>query len=116
MSDIGWEIYPEGLYRVLLDLKLYNKPIYITENGLADSEDKKRGGFIKDHLNFALKAMKDGVKLRGYFHWSLLDNFEWQKGFGPRFGLVEVDYKTMKRTVRPSAKEYKKIIETTLTG
>ena len=116
VSDIGWEIYPEGLYRVLLDLKLYNKPIYITENGLADSEDKKRGDFIKDHLNFALKAMKDGVKLRGYFHWSLLDNFEWQKGFGPRFGLVEVDYKTMKRTVRPSAKEYKKIIETTLTG
>jgi len=111
VSDIGWEIYPEGLYHVLMDLKRYGKPIYVTENGLADAEDKKREIFIKDHLEWASRAMKDGVRLRGYFHWSLLDNFEWDKGFAPRFGLVEVDYKTMKRKVRPSAKGYKKLIE-----
>ena len=111
VSDVGWEIYPEGLYRVLMDIKSYKKPVYITENGLADTKDGKRAVFIKDHLSWAFKAMKDGVNLKGYFYWSLMDNFEWDKGFAPRFGLVEVDYKTFKRNIRSSAMEYKKIIE-----
>jgi len=111
VSDLGWEIYPEGLYRVLMDLKRYKKPVYITENGLADANDSKRAAFIKDHLSWAFKAIKDGVDLKGYFHWSLMDNFEWDKGFAPRFGLMEVDYKTFKRSVRPSAFAYREIIE-----
>lgn len=111
VSDIGWEIYPEGIYRVLKNLKKHSKPIYITENGLADAKDEKRTEFIKDHLQWVAKAINEGVNVRGYFHWSLLDNFEWDSGFGPRFGLVEVDYKTRERKIRPSAWVYKEIIE-----
>jgi len=111
VSDMGWEIYPEGIYHVLKNLKKYNKPVYITENGIADSKDIKRAKFITDHLRWVEKAIGERVDVRGYFYWSLLDNFEWAHGFGPRFGLVEMDYKTMERKIRPSAREYKKIIE-----
>ena len=109
ISDMGWEIYPEGIYRLLKDLKKYKKPIYITENGLADAKDAKRAKFIKDHLYWIHKAIEEDVDVRGYFYWSLLDNFEWDKGFWPRFGLIEVDYKTLERKIRPSAKVYAKI-------
>jgi len=109
VSDLDWEIYPKGIYYVLKDLKKYNKPIYITENGLADAQDAKRAKFIKDHLYWIHKAIKEDVDVRGYFHWSLLDNFEWDKGFWPRFGLIEVDYQTLKRIPRPSAYQYAKI-------
>ncbi|MBU1159704.1 glycoside hydrolase family 1 protein [Patescibacteria group bacterium] len=108
-SDLGWEIYPEGIYHVLKQLKKYNLPIVITENGIADAKDKKREKFIKDHLYWIHKAIQEGVMVRGYLYWSLLDNFEWDKGFWPRFGLVEIDYKTMERKIRPSAYEYAKI-------
>lgn len=111
VSDMGWDIFPEGLYRVLRGLKKYNKPIYIMENGVADSRDEKRAKFIKEHLRWISKALQKESDIRGYFHWSLLDNFEWSDGFWPRFGLVEVDYKTMERKIRPSALEYKKIID-----
>jgi beta-glucosidase len=110
-SDMGWEIYPEGIYQILKNLKKYNLPVYITENGVADSSDKDRGLFIADHLSWIRKAIREGADVRGYFHWSLLDNFEWDKGFWPRFGLVEVDRKTLQRKVRLSALIYKKIIE-----
>jgi len=110
-SDIGWEISPRGIYYTLKNLKKYDLPIYITENGLADADDARRGQYIANTLMQVRRAIEDGVDVRGYFHWSLLDNFEWDKGFWPRFGLVEIDYKTMKRTVRKSAEGYKTIIE-----
>lgn len=110
-SDFGWEIFPEAIYRCLIDLKRYQKPIYITENGLADSQDKYRAEFIKNYLKNVHQAIQEGADVKGYLHWSLLDNFEWDKGFWPRFGLVEVDYHTQERKIRPSALEYKKIIE-----
>lgn len=106
ISDLGWEIYPEGIYHLLKKLKKYRKPIYITENGLADAQDKKREKFIKDHLRWVHQAIQEGVDARGYFYWSLLDNFEWEKGFWPRFGLVGINYQTLERTVRPSAFAY----------
>lgn len=109
VSDVGWEIYPEGLYWILKELKKNKLPIYITENGLADAKDKLRKKFIKDHLIWLQKAIEEGVDCRGYFHWSLMDNFEWEKGFGPRFGLVEIDYKTLERQIRPSANFYAEI-------
>ena len=109
VSDLGWEIYPEGLYYVLKDLKKYNLPIYITENGLADKEDKKRAKFIIEHLKQIHRAIDDGVNVKGYMHWSLIDNFEWADGFGPRFGLVEMNYKTMGTKVRESARGYAEI-------
>jgi len=83
-------------------------PIYITENGLADAKDEKRQEFIATHLEWVHKAIQEGADIRGYFHWSLLDNFEFPevRGFWPRFGLVEVDFKTQERKIRPSAFEY----------
>ena len=95
----------------LKDLKKYNLPIYITENGLADTRDEYRTDFIKGHLYYVHKAIEEGVDVRGYLHWSLLDNFEWDKGFWPRFGLIEVDYKTLARKVRYSALLYGDICE-----
>ena len=111
VSDMGWELYPEAIYHCLIDIKKYNKPVYITENGLADAKDENREWFIKESLENIHKAIQNGVNVRGYFYWSLLDNFEWDKGFWPRFGLVEIDYKTMERKIRKSALVYRDIIE-----
>ncbi len=109
IDDLGWEIYPRGIYYTLRELKKYQKPIYITENGIADAGDKLRANFIKDHLFWLHKAIEDGVDVRSYFYWSLTDNFEWEKGFGPRFGLIEIDYETLERKPRPSAYYYAEI-------
>ncbi len=108
MDDMGWEIYPQGIYHVLHKLKKFKKPVYITENGTA-GPDELRTKYIREHLKWIFNAVKDGVDVRGYLYWSLLDNFEWAKGYGPKFGLVEVDRATLKRTIRPSAYEYAKI-------
>ena len=111
ISELGWELYPEAMYHSLKELAHYRKPIFITENGLADSNDSKRAGYIKDVLGYVYKAICEEVDVRGYLHWSLTDNFEWDKGFWPRFGLVEIDYEdNLKRIIRESAKEYAKII------
>ncbi len=112
VSDVGWEVYPKGIYFTLKDLKQYNLPIYITENGVADKDDRLREKFIKDHLYWIWRAIQEKVDIRGYFHWSLLDNFEWEKGFEPRFGLIEVDYKTLERKPRKSAFYYAEICKT----
>ena len=109
MKEMNWEIYPKGIYHCLLDLKKYKKPIFITENGIADGTDELRKKFIKEHIRWVWQAIHDGVDLRGYLYWSLLDNFEWAEGYRPRFGLVEIDYATFTRKVRPSALEYAKI-------
>lgn len=109
VTDMNWEIFPHGIYRIINKLKEHNLPIYITENGLADADDSKRQSFIFHHLWEMQRAIQDGADVRGYFYWSLLDNFEWDKGFWPRFGLVEVDYKTLERKIRPSALKYAKI-------
>ncbi|MBI2674246.1 MAG: glycoside hydrolase family 1 protein [Candidatus Yanofskybacteria bacterium] len=107
-----WRIYPKGIYHRLMELKRFKKPIYITENGIADRTDQLREKFIKEHLYWVWKAIQDGADVRGYMYWSLLDNFEWAKGFKPRFGLIEVDYATLERKIRPSAYEYGKICKT----
>ena len=111
-TDLGWKIYPPGLGQVLEELKKYRRPIVITENGLADAEDSRRTRFIVEHLREVLTALGKGVDVRGYVHWSLLDNFEWADGFSPRFGLVAVDYVTQKRTIRKSAEVFADIIRT----
>ncbi len=110
ISDLGWEVYPEGIYEVLTDL-MNHKPIYITECGIASTNDDRRTRFLLNYLSEIYRAIQEGVPVKGFFYWSLLDNFEWHRGFDPRFGLIEVDYKTQKRTPRPSANVYKTIIE-----
>ncbi len=109
VSDTGSEIYPKGIYYVLKELQKYKKPIYVTENGLADTQDKLRAEFIIDHLRWIHKAIQEGMDIQGYFHWSLLDNFEWAEGFLPKFGLFEVNYKTLERIARKSVEIYSEI-------
>ncbi|HHX58166.1 MAG TPA: glycoside hydrolase family 1 protein [Candidatus Moranbacteria bacterium] len=111
-SDMGWGFSPRGIYEVIMDAKerFPQKPIYILENGAADAEDKIREEYIRGHLKWIHQAIEDGADVRGYFHWSLLDNFEWQAGFWPRFGLCEMDYQTMERKPRKSFYYYQKVI------
>lgn len=108
-TDLNWAICPNGLSETLLKLKELNLPLYITENGIADADDDQRANYIADHLAAVQRALREGADVRGYFYWSLLDNFEWARGVEPRFGLVGVDYETMERQVRSSAKVYSRI-------
>lgn len=109
-SDFGWEIHPEGIYHVIKEAYArYKKPIFITENGISDADDNQRPDFLRENLFWLHKAIKDGVDAQGYFHWSLLDNFEWAEGFAQRFGLVEVDFEIFERKMRPSGKLYGEI-------
>ncbi len=104
LSDVGWDMQPQYLARALEQLyETYNKPILITENGVADMTDKHRQWWLAQTIVAMHEAMGKGVELLGYLHWSLLDNFEWDKGFWPRFGLFAVDYRTFGRKPRPSA-------------
>lgn len=115
VTDLGWEIYPEGLYRIIKEavscVGEKKIPVYIAENGLADRSDEKRLDFVLGHLKQIKRAIKDGYNVRGYFHWALTDNFEWDKGFWPRFGLITIDYATQRRTIRKSALELKKRVK-----
>lgn len=104
LSDLGWDLHPEHVRYALERLwERYKKPLLITENGVADSGDEHRQWWLMQTIMAMRSAMDNGVELIGYFHWSLLDNFEWDKGFWPKFGLFAVDRATMKRTPRPSA-------------
>ena len=103
---INYFIYPQGLYEVLIRLKRYQLPVFIVENGVCIQDDNARWEFIRDHIRYMHKAVKEGVSVLGYIYWSLIDNFEWDKGFSPRFGLIEIDYNTFKRTVRQSGLNY----------
>lgn len=111
ISDLGWPIWAEGLSHALRGMSRYKLPLYVTENGLADASDAQRPDYIRDHLRAIERVQQEGVDVRGYLHWSLLDNFEWDYGFKPRFGLVAVDYATQQRTARHSAYVYRAIIE-----
>lgn len=104
-NDLGWYMEPEGIYPLIVRAWAhYKMPILITENGLADELDEQRRWWIEQTIVAMERAISEGIVMIGYLHWSLLDNFEWAYGWWPKFGLIEVDRKTMKRTVRPSAK------------
>ncbi|MDX9722930.1 MAG: family 1 glycosylhydrolase [Myxococcota bacterium] len=110
-SDMGLPIVPEGFEEVLYEAHLrYRRPIIVTENGIADASDRARPEFLRQHLKAMERAMKRGVDVRGYFHWSLLDNFEWHHGYWPRFGLIEVKRPSLERHPRPSAQIYAELI------
>lgn len=110
-TDMDWDVYPEGLYQALMMVKRYDKPLWVSEAGIADHKDAQRADYITGLIESMARAIKSGVDLRGYMYWSLLDNYEWAHGFDKRFGLVEINYKTQERKIRPSAYVYKKIIE-----
>ena len=100
---LDWEIYPRGLRGALKEYSRYGLPLLITENGTCTDNDEERVEFLKGHLEELSRAITEGANVIGYLHWSLLDNFEWAHGFGPRFGLVEADRATGKRSPKPSA-------------
>lgn len=110
-NDLGWEIYPEGLYRVIHQFHdRYRLPIRITENGIADAQDSKREHFLVSHVQQIARCLEEGIPVEGYYHWSFLDNFEWAEGYTAQFGLVHVDFQSQKRTLRNSGTAYKKMI------
>jgi beta-glucosidase len=122
ITEMDWEVYPEGLYKILGRLYFdYDFPaIYITENGAAfndvvgadgEVDDPARLSYIKRHLQQVHRAIEAGIPVKGYFAWSLMDNFEWGFGYSKRFGLIHVDYKTQKRTFKSSAKWYRQVIQ-----
>ncbi len=111
-NSLGWDIYPQGLFQVLLALKRFKKPVIITENGICTENDELRWEYICGHLKNIHLAMEKGLEVKGYLYWSLMDNFEWDKGFIPRFGLIEIDYNTYKRTVRESARKLGQVCRT----
>ncbi len=120
-NELGWDIFPEALkWGIKLNYKRYNLPIYITENGITCHDwvsldgkvhDPNRIDFLQRYLKGLKEAADEGADVRGYFYWSLMDNFEWAMGYNPRFGLIYVDYETQKRTLKDSAFWYKNVIE-----
>jgi beta-glucosidase len=104
------EIYPAGIYRTLKRVACMGKPIYITENGLPDADDDQRPCFLLTHLAQVQRAIAEGVDVRGYYHWSFTDNFEWADGWDLRFGLVALDEATQARTPRSSARLFTQLL------
>jgi beta-glucosidase len=104
VTQVGWEFYPQCVEHVVrYAAKQTGVPIYVTENGIATDDDMRRVEYYRQALTGLKHAIDDGVDVRGYVAWSLIDNFEWMSGFAPKFGLVAVDLKTQKRTIKPSA-------------
>jgi beta-glucosidase len=114
VSDLGWDLQPGHLEHALTRVwEKYKKPIMITENGIADAQDEQRKWWLTQTVLAMQRSMNNGVELWGYLHWSLTDNFEWDKGRWPRFGLFAIDYETLERKPRPSAALYAGIIKKT---
>src|SRR5262245_53941457 len=121
-TEMGWEVYPEGLHETLISVReRYGAiPLYVTENGAAfadeapgsggDVDDPLRVEYLREHLRAARRAVAEGVNLRGYFAWSLLDNFEWSAGYSKRFGIIRVDPDTLERIPKKSARFYSSVI------
>jgi beta-glucosidase len=110
MTDMQYPVYPEGLYQAIKAVAKLGKPIYITENGVPDAHDDRRSLFIKRYLYALSRALREGYDIRGYFYWSLMDNFEWDEGYHKNFGLYEVDFVTQKRILKPGAQCYQRAI------
>jgi len=121
-TELNWDVYPEALkWGIKLNYQRYKLPIYITENGMSAHDwvsldgkvhDPNRIDFLHRYLKGLIAAADEGCDIRGYFHWSFMDNFEWARGYNPRFGLVHIDYDTQIRTPKDSAYWYKSVIET----
>jgi beta-glucosidase len=109
VSDFGDAVKPDWIRDALLELKAFGKPVYVTESGIAAEDDAVRQRFLKDILAEVRLAVEAGVDVRGYFHWTSIDNFEWAHGYRMKFGLIAVDRKTLERTLKPSAKLFGRI-------
>ena len=110
MTDMPYVIYPEGLYRAIKSAEIVGKPIIITENGVADHKDDRRALYIERYIYAMNRAMQEGSDVRGYFYWSLMDNFEWAEGYDMKFGLYEVDFTTQNRRLREGSRKFIEIV------
>ena len=110
-TDMPYTMYPRGFYDALQTVSTLGKPIIVTENGIADKQDNLREKWIREYLEQLQNALNDGMDIRGYFYWSLLDNYEWAEGYHMKFGLYEVNFKTQERKLREGAKIYRQIIK-----
>lgn len=106
LTQTGWEVWPKGFETVLKTATLAGVPIVVTENGTAESDDDRKIAYLRDHLKVLKKVAREGVDVRGYFCWSLLDNYEWLEGLKPRFGLFRVDPETLRREPTEAAAWY----------
>lgn len=111
LTDMGWEIHPHGLEKVLRYASRLNVPLIITENGIATHDCQKKIKFMKRHIDVLEKCIKEGLDVRGYFYWSLIDNYEWLQGLDARFGLYKVDFDTLKRKPTNAAAYYSYLIK-----
>lgn len=111
LTDMGWEIHPHGLEKVLRYASKLNVPLIITENGIATHDCQKKIRFMKKHINVVERCIKDGIDVRGYFYWSLIDNYEWLQGMDTRFGLYKVDFETLRRMPTNAAAYYSYLIK-----
>jgi len=116
VTPMGWDVHPASFYFTLKRWSQLGLPMLVTENGTCLADDARRWQFIASHLKALARAMREGVSIFGYLYWSLLDNFEWTHGFGPRFGLIEVDYDTQERRVRESARRYADVCRSGMIG
>lgn len=110
-TDFRYPMYAVGLRRAFDMVESLNLPIIVTENGVADDDDDMRPEHIRRHLQITAEAIADGLDVRGFYHWSLMDNFEWAEGYDQRFGLYHVDFETKERTLKDSGKEYAEIVK-----
>lgn len=111
LTDMGWEIHPYGLKKVLRYASKLNVPLIVTENGIATHECEKKIRFMKRHIDILESCIKEGIDVRGYFYWSLIDNYEWLQGLDARFGLYRVDFDTLKRKPTSAAAYYSYLIK-----
>lgn len=109
LTDNGWEVVPEAFLPLLRECASIEKPLLVTENGLADASDAMRQAFLEAHVAVLEEAVREGLPVHGYLHWSLVDNYEWLDGWAPRFGLLELDRETLGRRPRPSAETFRRL-------
>jgi beta-glucosidase len=108
LTEMGWEVYPKGFGEALRAASLAEVPLLVTENGAAESDDRRKIAYLRDHLRVLRRMVQEGLDIRGYFWWSLLDNYEWLEGLRPRFGLYRVDFDTPDRSATAAAHWYRR--------
>ena len=111
LTNIGWEVHPKGLAKVLRYASRLGLPLMVTENGIATHDTEQKVKYMKQHVDVVERCLKEGLDVRGYFYWTLIDNYEWLQGLDVRFGLYRVDFKTLKRHPTSAATYYAYLIQ-----
>jgi beta-glucosidase len=113
VTQMGWELHPEGLHGAIVLAASSGLPVVVTENGIATADDAERLTYLRTHLEQVARALREGIDVRGYLYWSSFDNFEWAEGYRPTFGLVGIDREDgLRRVVRPSALAFGELART----